>query len=144
MTPYPKPEKRITREEALKLADGEFSLMMRAYHSKDGMVWCCTCGVMMDWRGAGVAHWGHYKPRTYMWTRWDPNNGGVQCEGCNSFGGGMEKQMRKYLVREHGEAEVEKIESEFKRELLVGVQDIIELADKFRSKKLEIIEEKNL
>lgn len=144
MIGYPKPEKRITREEALKMADDEFSLLMRAYHSSEGMVWCCTCGLMMDWRGTGVAQWGHYKPRTYMWTRWDSNNGGIQCEGCNCYGSGMEKQMRKYLVSTHGDVEVERIESEYKRELLIGVQEILELADKFREKKLEIIKEKNL
>ena len=141
---YPKQEKRITREEALKLADGEFSLMMRAYHSVEGFVACCTCGLRIEWKGTGTAHWGHYKNRGYMWTRWDPNNGGPQCEGCNSFGDGMEDQMRKHLVSMHGEAEVVRIETEYKRLLQANVYDIIDLADKFREKKNEIILEKKL
>jgi len=144
MIGYPKPEKRITREEALKIADREFSLMMRAYHSVEGFVTCCTCGLRIEWQGTGAAHWGHYKNRGYMSTRWDPFNGGPQCEGCNCFGDGMEDQMRKYLASVHGEGEVLRIESEYKKEFQVNVYDILELADKFREKKLEIIKEKKL
>lgn len=142
---YPKPEPRITREEALKIADDEFSLLMRAYHaSEDGFVRCCTCGELMEWYGTGVAQWGHYMKRQYMWTRWDVTNGGVQCEGCNVYGDGMPEQMRACLVARFGEAEVERLETEHKRMLQVNVFDILELSKSFKEKRMEIMREKKL
>lgn len=142
---YPKPGAPVTREEALALADGEFSLLMRAYFaSSDGIVRCCTCGVLMEWRGSGVAHWGHYVDRRYMWTRWDVTNGGVQCEGCNCYGMGMAERMRKHLVGRYGEDEVERLEREKKKILRVSTFEIIELSQIFRAKRLEIEQEKGL
>lgn len=144
MTPYPKQAPRITREEALSTADSEFSLLMRAYHSSEGLVRCCTCGVLMDWKGTGIAQWGHYKKRQYMYTRWDVTNGGIQCQGCNEFGDGMEEQMRLYLINRHGIEEVERIEREYKRELRLNVAEILELAEAFKKKRVEIQKFKNL
>lgn len=142
---YPKPAPRITREEALKIADDEFSLLMRAYYaSEEGLVRCCTCGEMMEWYGTGVAQWGHYMKRQYMWTRWDVSNGGVQCESCNVYGDGMTNEMRAVLIARFGDAEVERLETEHKRMLQVNVLDILELSKSFKEKRLEIMREKNL
>ena len=142
---YEKPPKRITRQEALKIADDEFSLLMRAYHAgEDGMVRCKTCGIQMEWRGTGIAHWGHYMRREFMWTRYDPNNGAVQCEGCNVGGYGMPKEMRVYLLGIHGEEEVERIEMEHKRMLHAYTIDLIDLSEKFKAKRIEIQTEKGL
>ena len=117
---------------------------MRAYHSVDGIVTCVTCGVEMPWSGTGVAHWGHWKDRQYIGVRWDPSNGGVQCEGCNSYKGGRQDEMRAYLVKAHGEAEVERIEREFRDFACFSVEDILELNTSFEAKLNEILKEKNL
>lgn len=144
MNACPKPEKRMSRQEALALADRNFSLLMRAYHSVDGIVTCVTCGVEMPWSGTGVAHWGHWKDRQYIWVRWDPCNGGVQCEGCNSYQGGRQDEMRAYLVQAHGKAEVERIEREFRDMACFSVEDILELNASFEAKLNEIVNEKRL
>lgn len=145
MSEYLKPAPRITREDALKIADDEFSLLMRAYYaSEDGLVRCCTCSELMEWYGTGIAQWGHYMKRQYMWTRWDVSNGGVQCEWCNVYGDGVPDLMRACLVARFGEAEVERLETEHKRMLQVNVQDILELSEFFKEKRMEIMREKKL
>ncbi len=145
MSEYHKPAPRLTREEALEVADREFSLLMRAYYaSEDGSVRCVTCGELMEWRGTGVAHWGHYVDRRYLWTRWDVNNGGVQCESCNCFGMGMRDKMRLTLLARHGVEEVERIEREKVLLLKVNIEEILELSESFRAKRLEIQKEKCL
>ena len=141
---YLKPEPRLRRQEALKLADDEFSLLMRAYHADGGFVRCGTCGQEMPWKGTGWAHWGHYIDRQYMWTRWDVTNGAVQCETCNCYGGGETERMRAHLVKKHGEEEVERLEIEHKRLLRITIEEIVELADTFRKKREEIEQEKRL
>lgn len=145
MSEYLKPAPRLSREEALDVADNEFSLLMRVYYAtEEGMVRCVTCGELMEWRGTGIAHWGHYVERRYLWTRWDVNNGGVQCESCNCFGGGMRAQMRAALVARHGIEEVERIEREKVLLLKLSIEELLELSQTFRAKRLEIQKEKCL
>ena len=141
---YPKQGMPVSRKEALDAADREFSLLMRAYWAVNGEVECITCGARMPWKGTGIAHWGHYMNREFMWTRWDVTNGGVQCEGCNCFGDGMQDVMRARLIGRHGEEEVERIEREHKKLLKITAVEIIDLADYFRQKRFEIEAEKQL
>lgn len=141
---YEKPGPRISRKEALEMADGEFSLLMRAYYSVDGGVSCVTCGHGMPWRWTGEAHWGHWKPREFMATRWDVKNGGVQCAACNMFGCGEEVKMRAYLLKTYGEEEVRRIEEEHRAYVGFTVYDIVQLSQTFKAKRLEIQEEKGL
>lgn len=141
---YEKAPPRVSRQKALEMADREFSLLMRAYHAVDGGVVCVTCGREMPWRWTGQAQWGHWKKREFMATRWDPNNGGIQCGGCNMWKDGEEVKMRAYLVKTHGEAEVERIESEFRDLCGFTVEDIIELSSIFKAKRQEITNEKGL
>lgn len=98
----------------------------------------------MPWKGTGIAHWGHYMNREFMWTRWEVTNGGVQCEGCNCFGDGMQDVMRARLIGRHGKEEVERIEREHKKLFKITAVEILDLADSFRQKRLEIEAEKQL
>lgn len=88
-----------------KKLDKAFSKWIRrssADHS--GMVYCYTCSKPMHWK---ASHCGHFISRTYLATRFDPDNCRPQCPGCNLFGNGKPLDFEEHLVTEIGVKKVE-------------------------------------
>lgn len=94
--------------DLVKILDREFSLWLRMSAADDrGIVKCVTCGSLHHWKEITV---GHYVSRARVSVRWDARNTGPQCVKCNSYNGGEQFLMRKYLVAKHGEKLVEAME----------------------------------
>ena len=69
-----------------KKADKYFSLYIRRLDSDtNGMAVCVTCKAIKHWKELQC---GHYITRNHLSTRFDPQNVGAQCVGCNMYGGG--------------------------------------------------------
>jgi hypothetical protein len=94
--------------DLVKVLDREYSLWLRRSAADDrGLVKCVTCGSIHHWKEITV---GHYVSRARMSVRWDERNTKPQCLKCNSFSGGEQFLMRKYLVSIYGEKAIEAME----------------------------------
>lgn len=83
------------------LLDREFSEYIRKKAAKGGdTVTCVTCGKQAPWKEMDC---GHYIGRTFRFTRWSEYNVAVQCPHCNRYLGGVQHEMRAYLVDVYGE-----------------------------------------
>jgi hypothetical protein len=107
----PRPRRQLadmTFRDLLKVLDREYSLWLRVNAADDqGMVKCVTCGSIHHWKEITV---GHYVSRTRISVRWNIRNTAPQCVKCNSYAGGEQFLMRKYLVATHGEKMIEAME----------------------------------
>lgn len=133
------------RKAALKKADREFSLLMRAIEADEqGIVKCVTCNQRMPWYGTSKAHWGHWQSRGYNSVRFDPKNGGVQCLKCNTYKEGEKEKMKAYLIRRYGETEIMIIEAKAKLGSKVSNFDLEQMAEKFSEERKNVCEQKKL
>ena len=96
-----KKRKEKTVSQLTKELDRLFSLYIRGKYPKE----CYTCGYKTD-----KLHAGHYISRYYKVTRWDENNVRPQCFMCNIWKKGNASIFRANLVRDLGEAIVQKLE----------------------------------
>lgn len=142
----PKKRPKVSpRKRALKAADREFSLLMRAKAANyAGLVKCCTCGKLMDWKGTGEAHWGHWQSRGFNSTRWDEVNGGVQCRTCNTYLEGEKQKMEAYLIEKHGMREVNRVQAFSRITIKYSEFDLSQMVRKFREERKAIVKEKGL
>ena len=133
------------RKSALKAADAAFSLLMRATEANEqGVVRCCTCSKWLIWKGTGKTHWGHWQSRGFMGTRFNPKNGGIQCENCNTYLEGRKADMKRYLIQRYGETEILKVEALAQLSTKITNDELSEMAAKWRKEAREIIKQKNL
>jgi hypothetical protein len=94
--------------DLVKVLDREYSTWLRMVSADDrGLVKCVTCGTLHHWKDITV---GHYVSRARISVRWDIRNTAPQCVRCNSYNGGEQFLMRKYLVSVHGEKAIEAME----------------------------------
>ena len=82
-----------------KEADRLFSLLVRQSNAKDGIVRCCTCGKVMNWR---QSHCGHFMSRRHLSTRFSEKNTAPQCNYCNTFDQGKQFEFGLYLDNKYG------------------------------------------
>lgn len=100
--------KAKTVKQLIKALDAQFSTWIRMSNAdENGIVKCCTCGKMMEWKKSQC---GHFLSRRYMSVRFDEKNCAPQCVGCNIFNQGSQAAFRRFLVQKYGEPEVNKIE----------------------------------
>jgi hypothetical protein len=87
--------------QLIKEADKWFSLYIRLRDSnKDGCAKCTTC----DYRGYfKEMDNGHFLSRSYLSTRYNPKNCGIQCKGCNAFKGGQQFLFAKVIDKKYGD-----------------------------------------
>ena len=97
--------KKATITQLKKKLDKVFSeWIRRSFANINGDVICYTFGKVLPWK---QAHCGHFISRSYLATRFDPDNCRPQCIGCNLFGNGKPLDFEENLVREIGKKKVE-------------------------------------
>lgn len=71
---------KVKRSTLVKNLDTVFSQYIRLRYAKDEIAECVTCGKKDHYKKLQC---GHFMSRRHYSTRWDENNVGVQCYGCN-------------------------------------------------------------
>ena len=96
----PKGSVSVTIPKLKKELDRVFSLFIRQRDSDfHGNGRCVTCGVF---RKKTQLQAGHYVPRQFLATRWEPENVHAQCGACNGFRGGEPEKMAAYIDALYG------------------------------------------
>ena len=92
--------KQAKRSTLVKNLDALFSQYIRRKDAIDEIATCVTCGKKDHWKKLQN---GHFMSRRHYSTRWDENNVGVQCYGCNITSQGQQFLFAKYLGLELAE-----------------------------------------
>ena len=85
---------KVKRSTLVKNLDTVFSQYIRRKDAFDEIAECVTCGKNDHWKKLQC---GHFMSRRHYSTRWDENNVGVQCYGCNITSQGQQFLFAKYL-----------------------------------------------
>ena len=85
---------KVKRSTLVKNLDTVFSQYIRQKDAKNEIATCVTCGKKDHWKKLQC---GHFQSRRHYSTRWDENNVGVQCYGCNITNQGQQFLFAKYL-----------------------------------------------
>jgi hypothetical protein len=85
---------KVKRSTIVKNLDTVFSQYIRLRYAKNEIAECVTCGKKDHWKKLQC---GHFQSRRHYSTRWDENNVGVQCYGCNITSQGQQFLFAKYL-----------------------------------------------
>ena len=92
--------KKPTRKSLVIKLDTVFSQYIRRKDAIDEIAACVTCGKKDHYKKLQC---GHFMSRRHYSTRWDENNVGVQCYGCNITSQGQQFLFAKYLGLELAE-----------------------------------------
>ena len=85
---------KIKRSTIVKNLDTVFSQYIRKKDAIDEIAECVTCGKKDHVKKMQC---GHFQSRRHYSTRWDENNVGVQCYGCNITNQGQQFLFAKHL-----------------------------------------------
>jgi hypothetical protein len=86
--------KKPTRKSLVIKLDTIFSQYIRQKDAVNEIATCVTCGKKDHWKKLQN---GHFQSRSHYSTRWDENNVGVQCYGCNISRSGEQFKFSQYL-----------------------------------------------
>jgi hypothetical protein len=86
--------KKPSRKTLVKNLDTIFSTYIRRKDAIDDIATCVTCGKKDHYKKLQC---GHFMSRSNYSTRWDENNVGVQCYGCNISRSGEQFKFSLYL-----------------------------------------------
>jgi hypothetical protein len=86
--------KKQSRKTLVKNLDTIFSIYIRRKDAINDIAECVTCGKKDHWQKLQC---GHFMSRSNYSTRWDENNVGVQCYGCNISRSGEQYKFSQYL-----------------------------------------------
>jgi hypothetical protein len=86
--------KQVKRSTLVKNLDAVFSQYIRIKDSINEIATCVTCGKKDHYKKLQC---GHFQSRRHYSTRWDEDNVGVQCYGCNISNQGQQFLFAKYL-----------------------------------------------
>jgi 5-methylcytosine-specific restriction endonuclease McrA len=86
--------KKQSRKTLVKNLDTIFSQYIRRKDAIDDIATCVTCGKQDHYKKLQC---GHFMSRSNYSTRWDENNVGVQCYGCNISRSGEQYKFSLYL-----------------------------------------------
>lgn len=133
---------RNEKQKAMDRADEWFSKFIRLSHADArGYVKCCTCGKYHHWKNVDC---GHFMTRNHQSTRYDEKNVGPQCRSCNSFKGGRQYEMGKWLDVHFGPGTAEEMEFKSKMFCKRNRYDFQVLANTFRERFNNMIRIKKL
>lgn len=119
--------KKPSRKSLVEKLDKYFSLYIRQKDAIDEIATCVTCGKKDHWKKLQC---GHFMSRRHYSTRWDENNVGVQCYGCNITSQGQQFLFAKYLGFELAEQMMIKS----KQTVKLSDDDLIEMIEYYKSK----------
>ena len=86
--------KKHTRKTLVKNLDTIFSIYIRRKDAVNDIATCVTCGKKDHYKKLQC---GHFMSRSNYSTRWEENNVGVQCYGCNISRSGEQYKFSQYL-----------------------------------------------
>ena len=86
--------KKPTRKSLVIKLDTIFSQYIRRKDAINEIAECITCGKKDHYKKLQC---GHFQSRSHYSTRWDENNVGVQCYGCNISRSGEQYKFSQYL-----------------------------------------------
>lgn len=86
--------KKPTRKSLVKKLDTIFSQYIRRKDAISDIAICVTCGKKDHYKNLQC---GHFQSRSHYSTRWEENNVGVQCYGCNISRSGEQYKFSQYL-----------------------------------------------
>jgi hypothetical protein len=86
--------KKPSRKSLVIKLDTVFSQYIRRKDAIDEIAECITCGKKDHYKKLQC---GHFQSRSHYSTRWDINNVGVQCYGCNISRSGEQYKFSQYL-----------------------------------------------
>ena len=73
----------------------------RRWADPNGIVACVTCGNNMHWKNIQC---GHFVSRSYLGTRWEPENCAPQCYACNYLRRGNYAEFAKWIIGRYGQS----------------------------------------
>ena len=91
---------KVKRSTLVKNLDAVFSQYIRRKDAINEIATCVTCGKKDHYKKLQC---GHFMSRRHYSTRWEENNVGVQCYGCNITNQGQQFLFAKYLGLELAE-----------------------------------------
>jgi hypothetical protein len=109
--------KKPTRKSLVIKLDTIFSQYIRRKNAVNEISECITCGKKDHYKKLQC---GHFMSRRHYSTRWDENNVGVQCYGCNITNQGMQYAFSKYLT---------KIDNNLPDKLMIKSKQIVKFTD---------------
>jgi hypothetical protein len=86
--------KKQSRKTLVKNLDTIFSTYIRRKDAINDIAECVTCGKKDHYKNLQC---GHFMSRSNYSTRWEENNVGVQCYGCNISRSGEQYKFSQYL-----------------------------------------------
>jgi len=86
--------KKPTRKSLVTKLDTVFSQYIRRRYAVNDIAECITCSKKDHYKKLQC---GHFMSRRHYSTRWDENNVGVQCYGCNITNQGQQYIFSQYL-----------------------------------------------
>ena len=86
--------KKPTRKSLVIKLDTIFSQYIRRKDAISDIAICVTCGKKDHYKKLQC---GHFQSRSHYSTRWEENNVGVQCYGCNISRSGEQYKFSQYL-----------------------------------------------
>lgn len=90
---------------------------------------CCTCGKEVEGRDCQGGH--YYSKRFYPSLYFDETNVQIQCAMCNIFREGEKQKFREFLLKEYGEAELQRLDFEREKEFKFTVDYLQKLISKY-------------
>tara|TARA_R110002096_G_scaffold306639_1_gene501266 strand:- start:51 stop:446 length:396 start_codon:yes stop_codon:yes gene_type:complete len=123
--------KKVTRSKLVKKLDSIFSQYIRQRDSEDGLCTCVTCGVQKPIKQMQN---GHFITRGKYATRWDEENCGSQCVGCNMFKQGEQFKFSRYIDEKHYEGKAEEILLKSNQTVKFTDNDITEMINHYKNK----------
>ena len=118
--------KKPTRKSLVIKLDTIFSQYIRRKDTIDDIAECITCGKKDHYKKLQC---GHFMSRRHYSTRWDENNVGVQCYGCNITNQGMQYRFSQYL----GDKISENMYIQSKQIVKFADVDLIDMINKYTS-----------
>lgn len=109
--------KKPTRKSLVIKLDTVFSQYIRRKDAVNDIAECITCGKKDHFKKLQC---GHFMSRRHYSTRWDENNVGVQCYGCNVMMQGQQFLFSKHLT---------KIDNNLPDELMIKSKQIVKFTD---------------
>lgn len=109
--------KKPTRKSLVIKLDTVFSQYIRRKNAVNEISECITCSKKDHYKKLQC---GHFMSRRHYSTRWDENNVGVQCYGCNITNQGMQYAFSKYLT---------KIDNNLPDKLMIKSKQIVKFTD---------------
>ena len=125
----------------MKTADKWLSLFIRLRDSKDGIIRCCSCGMVQMWRTSDC---GHFINRGNLPLRFSEENCHAQCRSCNRFDEGNAAGYYRFMQTKYGEEAISKMMIAKHRTIKLGKFELKIIADTYKKKAQELAKQKGL